>query len=291
MPFAQVSIVKAFVDAGSGGNSAGVVLDADALTPNQKQQIAARVGVPETAFVSRSEVAGFKLDFFTPTHQIPHCGHATVAAFSLLGQLGRISGQLTSKETIDGVRNISVSDGMVFVQQLPPRVMQTVPASALIDLLALGEADFVRGRVPVVITTGNSFLLVPLRDESAVVRAKPDLDRVAALTQSLKVIGLYVFSRDVRVPGRDAGARMFAPAFGIDEEAATGTAAAPLACWLHGVAGVRKAAFEIEQGRLMDPPSPSVLHVEIVEAGGRINGVRVGGTAIVAETVEVEFDG
>ncbi len=290
MSFAQVSIVKAFVDAGSGGNSAGVVLDADALSSDQKQQIAARVGVPETAFVSRSEVADFKLDFFTPSHQIPHCGHATVAAFSLLGQLGRISGQLTSKETIDGVRNISVSDGVVFVQQLPPRVMQTVPSSALIDLLALGEGDFATGRVPVVITTGNAFLLVPLRDEAAVLRAKPDLDRIAALSQSLKVLGLYLFSREVRVPGRDAGARMFAPAFGIDEEAATGTAAAPLACWLHGVAGVRKEAFAIEQGRLMNPPSPSVLHVEIVEAGGRINGVRVGGRAIVAEKVEVEFD-
>jgi PhzF family phenazine biosynthesis protein len=290
MPSVSVSILNAFVDAGAGGNPAGVVLDADALTRDQKQDIAARVGVPETAFVSRSTAAPFKLEFFTRTRQIPHCGHATVATFTLLDRLGMIAEPLTSKETIDGVRNVSVRDGMVFLQQLPPRVVATVPIAQLLGPLALSESDFAPRSVPVAITTGNPFLLVPLRDEAAVLKVQPDFAAVAALTESLSAIGMYVFSRQVREEGRDAGARMFAPGFGIDEEAATGTAAGPLGCWLHGVAGLRQDAFTIEQGRLMNPPSPSIMHVEVIEAGGRINGVRVGGRAVLQGTREVSFE-
>lgn len=75
----RVEIVNAFVDAGTGGNPAGVVLDADGLSDGQKLAVARQVGLSETAFVSASEVASFKLDFFTPARRIAHCGHATIA--------------------------------------------------------------------------------------------------------------------------------------------------------------------------------------------------------------------
>jgi PhzF family phenazine biosynthesis protein len=96
----QVRVVNAFVDGERGGNPAGVVLQADALSAAQKQAIAAQVGLSETAFVSCSQSAAFKLEFFTPTRQIAHCGHATVAAFSLLRQLGLVGEGWSNKETI-----------------------------------------------------------------------------------------------------------------------------------------------------------------------------------------------
>jgi PhzF family phenazine biosynthesis protein len=86
----QVQIVNAFTDNDLGGNPAGVVLDADELNAQQKISIAAKVGLSETAFVSSSNSAAYKLDFFTPTRQIAHCGHATIATFSYLRQLNRI---------------------------------------------------------------------------------------------------------------------------------------------------------------------------------------------------------
>ncbi len=61
-----IAIVDAFIDGGEGGNPAGVVLDADDLSASQKRAIAAKVGLSETAFVSKSNSADFKLDFFTP---------------------------------------------------------------------------------------------------------------------------------------------------------------------------------------------------------------------------------
>ena len=62
----EVQILNAFVDNEKGGNPAGVVLNADNLSNEQKLKIAANIGLSETAFVSKSNMADFKLDFFTP---------------------------------------------------------------------------------------------------------------------------------------------------------------------------------------------------------------------------------
>lgn len=75
----EVRIVNAFIDGPAGGNPAGVVVDANALTAAQKLKVARQVGLSETAFVSASDTASIKLEFFTPTRQIAHCGHATIA--------------------------------------------------------------------------------------------------------------------------------------------------------------------------------------------------------------------
>jgi len=104
MPDVAVQVVNAFVDNGRGGNPAGVVLNAERFSQAQKQAIAAKVGLSETAFVSPSRTADFKLEFFTPTRQIPHCGHATIATFSYLVQLGLLDGARSSKEMLDGNR-------------------------------------------------------------------------------------------------------------------------------------------------------------------------------------------
>ena len=87
----EAHIINAFIDGNIGGNPAGVVLNADGLSSSQKLEIAAIIGLSETAFVSSSKVADFKLDFFTPTKQIAHCGHATIAIFIYLRELGLIT--------------------------------------------------------------------------------------------------------------------------------------------------------------------------------------------------------
>jgi PhzF family phenazine biosynthesis protein len=124
-----VQIVNAFIDGDSGGNPAGVVVDANMLTSAQKLAVAQQVGLSETAFVSASNAAAIKLEFFTPTRQIAHCGHATFATFSLLRQLGVISDGPSSKETIDGNRDILLKGDMAFMEQRAPRYSQLVLGS------------------------------------------------------------------------------------------------------------------------------------------------------------------
>src|ERR1700747_3775635 len=105
-PF-EVLKVFAFSSSEGGGNPAGVVLDADRLSHGQMQVIAAQAGFSETAFVSKSDSAGFRLDFFTPTKKIPDCGHATVAAFSVIQERHPELTE-TSKEIETGIRKILI---------------------------------------------------------------------------------------------------------------------------------------------------------------------------------------
>lgn len=77
----DIYVVSAFCKNNKGGNKAGVVLNRQDLTDAQKLEIAKQLGYSETAFVTASCMADFKLQYFTPTEEVPLCGHATIAAF------------------------------------------------------------------------------------------------------------------------------------------------------------------------------------------------------------------
>jgi len=284
-----VNIVNAFVDEGRGGNPAGVVLDADALTPADKLRIAGLVGLSETAFVSRSQVAGIKLEFFTPSRQIAHCGHATIATFAFLAQHGRVSGPETSKETIDGIRRIVLRGEAAYMEQLAPTYLDEADFPPGVSgnriLASLGLSPARAASRPCVVGTGNRFVLVQVHSEAQLAALAPSMGEIAAISEAFGAIGFYVFAL---TDGEfAASARMFGPAYGIAEEAATGMAAGPLACWLYDRAGLRRQDFLIRQGAYMDPPSPSRIAVELKLGDGRIAGLFAGGTAKVASTVTV----
>jgi predicted PhzF superfamily epimerase YddE/YHI9 len=80
---------------------------------------------------------------------------------------------------------------------------------------------------------------------------------------------------------------MFAPRYGITEEAATGMAAGPLACYLYDIMGRTHADMLIEQGYLMSPPSPSVITVKLGLFEGKIKGLMAGGSAKSVEVLWV----
>lgn len=291
-----VHVVNAFIDGTDGGNPAGVVLDAQRYSVQQKQLIAAHVGLSETVFVSPSDLADFKLEFFTPSRQIAHCGHATIACFSYLQQQGKIGKPSTSKETIDGRREIRIEGDMAFMEQTVPRYTELGQATSGVDTdtvlasLQLARGDLLAGFEPVVINTGNSFLIVPLTTEATVARAAPQFKAIEAVSEQLDLIGYYLFSPATKIQGRHAGTRMFAPRYGIAEEAATGMAAGPLACFLHDRMKINAAdGMLIEQGRLMSPPSPSVISVKLALADGRIQGLMAGGRAKLVDSRDVHL--
>jgi PhzF family phenazine biosynthesis protein len=286
----RVQIVNAFVDQDQGGNPAALVLDADGLTGDQKQRAAEIIGLSETAFVSASAVAEVKLEFFTPTRQIAHCGHATIAAFAYLRQLGRVVGPRSSKETIEGRREIVLEGEMAFMEQLAPRYRELAGREGeVLVSLGLGAGDLMVGQAPLVVNTGNGFLIVPLASEAAVAAAQCDGNAVVGLCEELDLVGYYIFSRQTRRPGREAGTRMFAPRYGIHEESATGMAAGPLAAFLHDRLQLTQQALRIEQGHLMRPASPSLIHVRLSLEDGRIGSLLVGGCARVMRSMIVDI--
>ncbi|GAB3490382.1 PhzF family phenazine biosynthesis protein [Spirosoma knui] len=288
-----IPIVNAFVDGKQGGNPAGIVLQADRFDSATKQLIATQVGLSETAFVSASSVADVKLEFFTPARQIAQCGHATIATFSYLAQQGVLTKERSVMETVDGPRAISLEGDQAFMQQTAPtftapeRLHPEVTVPAILRSLALSTTDLIDGLLPTVVNTGNSFLVVPLRSAQGVSRVVPDLAAIDRISSLLGLVGYYVFSQETQQAGRDAGARMFAPYYGIAEEAATGMAAGPLACYLYTFLHQQKATFAIEQGHLMQPPSPSVLTARLQLDQGNITGLDVGGRAAVSHSVDI----
>jgi len=290
----QVHIVNAFTQDGTGGNPAGVVLDADDLDDSAMQFIAARTGLSETAFVSRSPTEGARLDFFTPTRRIAHCGHATIAAFALMRAEGRIADGPTSKQTIDGPRRILVRNGVVFMEQQAPRY--TTPAgwagsgvtrAEVLAALGLAAEQLDPRMEPQVVDTGNRFLLIGIAAEADLAGVSPDQEAIARISEALDLIGFYVFAVTRDAGLAQATTRMFAPRYGIAEESATGMAAGPLACLLHDVLGYRRALFGIEQGRFMTPPSVSALRIELDLNDQGIIGLMAGGTGHRSHTTDV----
>ena len=288
----EVQIVNAFTVEGAGGNPAGVVLDADGLDEAAMQAVAARTGLSETAFVSRSASEGARLDFFTPTRRIAHCGHATVAAFAQMRAEGRVADGVTSKQTVDGPRRIIVKDGAVFMQQTAPRYQGAedweggVTQAQVLASLGLAAGRLHPGLPPFVVDTGNRFLVLGVAEAADLAALRPDQAEIARISEALGLVGYYVFALDPS-GAADATTRMFAPLYGIEEESATGMAAGPLACLLHDKLGLPQSRFAIEQGRFMSPPSLSRIFVDLEIAQGAIAGLMAGGEGRRARRLSV----
>jgi PhzF family phenazine biosynthesis protein len=286
----EVQILNAFVDNNKGGNPAGVVLNADDLTNEQKLKIATKVGLSETAFVSKSEIAGFKLDFFTPTRQIAHCGHATIATFSYLSQSGLIKSTRSSKETIDGIREILLQGDLAFMEQKAP-IYRNVDKQEeqILRSLGLTKKDILKEAPISLVNTGNSFVIVPVKSAEILKNIKPDYTLISQISDELNLIGYYIFCTETSSPIRDATTRMFAPRYGIEEEAATGMAAGPLACYLFDILGIKKDRMLIEQGWFMGQQSPSLIIADLSLDNEKITKIMVGGKGILMTSLSVEI--
>lgn len=286
----EIRILNGFIDNERGGNPAGFVMPADLLTNAEKQKIAALAGLSETAFVSSSEVADFKFDFFTPTKQIPHCGHATIAAFSYMQQSGILHSGVSSKETIDGIRKIILKEGNAFMEQnVPAYISVEEDLPEVLDAMGLKQDDLIGNAEPCIVSTGNSFLIIGVKNNDILKAINYDTEKVYHISEKYNLVGFYPFSTRSVIDGRDATARMFGPFYGIAEESATGMAAGPLACYLYDRLHNKKNRFLIEQGHFMKAPSPSLVIVELDIQNGSIAGLMAGGKGNAERTLTIDY--
>jgi len=286
----EVQIINAFVDNNKGGNPAGVVLNADKLSNEQKLSVAKKVGLSETAFVSKSKLADFKLDFFTPTRQIAHCGHATIATFSYLAQSELIKSQSSSKETIDGTREILIQGDLAFMEQKPPIYLDIQGRKEkILKSLGLTEKDILANAPISIVNTGNAFAIIPVASDEILKNIIPDFDLIKEISEEFDLIGYYVFCTQTKNAERDVNTRMFAPRYGIEEEAGTGMAAGPLACYLFDILGLKKDRVLIQQGWFMEQPSPSLIIVDLSLDNGKITKIMAGGKGILMTSLTVKI--
>ena len=116
----KVHVASAFSKDNKGGNKAGIVLFEQSLTTTQKKSIAKHLGYAETAFISKSERADYKFEYFTPKDEVALCGHATIGAFTALGYLKKLSKTQYTIETKSGILAINIEDDLTFMKQAKP---------------------------------------------------------------------------------------------------------------------------------------------------------------------------
>lgn len=275
-------IIDAFTTVPLGGNAAGVVRLTEGYPPESEMLALAReLGFSETAFVLPLDKSTIQLRYFTPTDEVDLCGHATVAAFHGLLQWGAIeSGQTYTGRTLAGDLNIDVdTDGTVWLDMAPPRELGELTredSDALYKMYGLQPRD-AGGLRPAMVSSGLPDIMMPIATRELLAALKPDMDAITELSKKLNVTGVHAF-----VPGDGeicAYVRNFAPLYGIDEEAATGTANGALTYYLYRRGLVKSGEVNrFLQGEAMGRPSEIRSRLE---ANADQILIRVGGHAVI----------
>lgn len=282
--------LNAFAKIASGGNPAGVVLQADNLSREQMLAIAKQVGFSETAFVQKSDKADFKIQFFTPNAEVDLCGHATIATFYLLANKQIAQPGKYTQETKAGILGIEIlPDGTVFMEQNLPQYFEISDNSPILESMNL-PASYRINNLPVqIVSTGLKDIIIPINSLNELEQIKPNFASIKDICKKLGVVGYHLFTLETKF-GATAHCRNFAPLYEIDEEAATGTSNGALSCYLFKQGIINKEQVNnlvFEQGYTMNRPSEIKAKLEV--NNNDITRVYVGGTASNIQEIEVEI--
>lgn len=206
LPF---DLVDAFAAAPFAGNPAAVYLLDRWPADDWLQRVAREMNQSETAFLLRSG-GGFQLRWFTPLVEVDLCGHATLASAHVLWQHGVVQEPSIAFSTRSGVLTATRKGDQI---ELDFPLLTEQPATA-----PAGLADAL-GLAPIYVGKSRHDVVVEAASEEQIRQLRPDFTRLA-----------YVATRGVIVTARssdpafDFVSRFFAPAAGINEDPATGSA-------------------------------------------------------------------
>ncbi len=296
----RVFQVDSFTREKLAGNPAGVVLDADGLSDEMMRRIAREMNNSETAFLfPGGEGYDVHVRFFTPTREVPICGHATVAAHYVRALEGNLGSVRVLQKTGAGILPVDITqeDGDYRIAMTQGKIEIGLPLPAgtvgrIADALGVPLAGLNESCPVAVASTGHSKVMVGIRDVAALHRLSPDMAALSRISGEIGCNGYYVFTLH---PGEDVlvHGRMFAPAIGIQEDPVTGNANGPLGAYLvrNGVVnpGDGTFSFAVVQGEAMKRPGRMVVEVDVKD--GEPVLVRIVGEAVVAFSTELEIGG
>jgi trans-2,3-dihydro-3-hydroxyanthranilate isomerase len=271
----QYVVVDAFAQRPLSGNPVAVFFGCDDLSGEQMQCVAREMNLSESTFLLRPRLpdTDARVRVFTPVNELPFAGHPLLGTAVALG--GRTGTMALRLETAMGVipfvlRRESSGSGALFASMRQP-VPVWEPFDRTDELLtALGVDAAV---LPVEIyRNGPRHVLVGLESVEALSKLSPDHRALAAFPD----MAVNCLAGE----GSSWRNRMFSPAYGVVEDAATGSAAGPIAIHLarHGLASYGRR-IEIVQGTEIGRPSPmtALAHGE----GDRVDSVEVSGHGVV----------
>jgi trans-2,3-dihydro-3-hydroxyanthranilate isomerase len=315
MPNYHFLQVDVFTDQPFTGNPLAVFPEADSISSEVMMQIAREMNLSETVFVLKPDEGGEnsvlrKLRIFTPTREIPFAGHPIVGTWVALAGEGVVplpadgtGWQRIHHEVGIGVLPVDVE----FKDGKPVQVVMTQGEFKIIDeiddaqeqaevarALGLAREDLDEALPIQVITTGLSCLVVPVRSLADLRDCRVNAALLADIYTRHGGTGCHAFTREtLEVGASRAHARFFAPADNIPEDPATGSACGALGAYLihHGGLALEpedgRYKFVIEQGDFIHRPSR--IHLNVKGERGRVEEVKVGGSAVLVAKGEVIF--
>lgn len=280
------------------GNPAGVVPNADGLTDEQMQKIARELNNSETAFVFQADSSDYDMEvrFFTPTTEVPLCGHATIAAHYVCAvERQAESGRLLQK-TKAGILPVDVikhgDDYSIIMTQGSPVVSNPLGDEIkvqLADALGITGQDICAEYPVAIASTGHSKVMIPINSNETLHGLKPDLQKLTQISGQIGCNGYYIFTLNpqdaVLVHGR-----MFAPATGVAEDPVTGNANGPLGAYLvhYNILQDPEAEFfdfDILQGEAIQ--RDGTMHVHVKKEQGEPALVQISGNAVIVFAAEL----
>lgn len=262
-------VVDVFTPHPLEGNQLGVFLDGRAFAEAQMPALARELKLAETVFLFPSDAgADARIRIFTPERELPFAGHPILGTAFVVGTALGTDSVVLQTRSGDIPLVLERRDGQVVFG----RMEQPIPVperygqeAALLAALGIGSSE-----LPVELyRQGPEHVYVALPTEDDVAALRPDLGRLA---------DLGICANCFAGQGTSWTTRMFAPASGVPEDAATGSAAGPLALHLarHG-----RIAFgqeiQIHQGAAIH--RPSLLYARVNGSPERTESIQVGGSA------------
>ena len=287
-----------FTDRPFTGNPLAIFPEAEGLTSEEMQSIAKEMNLSETTFVlpPTDLKARFRLRIFTPASELPLAGHPVVGTCFVLAERGMIPLEEGTNRIFQECKagvlpvDIVVRGGKVeevVMTQSPPRFFDEYDNRVLLAAaVGLPESELLPDGLPAqVVSTAVPQLIVPAASLHHFGRIELDLAAMRQVLRETESDCFMIFTRECVQAEGTVHARMFAPALGVVEDPATGSAAGALGAYLvkHGLVEAKPTArILVEQGYEMG--RPSAIHVEVDADESGPKEVRVGGKAVeVAE--------
>jgi trans-2,3-dihydro-3-hydroxyanthranilate isomerase len=285
MRFLMVSVFHAG-DPYRGGNPLAVFPNAGDLDASQMQAIAATLNLSESTFVSGSDESSYDVRIFTPREELPFAGHPTLGTACTLRHLGRLTSESFVQRSPAGETEVTAEGDVLYFRRTGAAAddLAATNERAHLDValaLRLEERDvtleaYELGRPgvlrPALSDAGLQHFIVPLRNLDALSRVQVDERRLAELSP----FGAYCFTA---VAAGRVQARGLFPSVGVDEDPATGSAAACLGVYLADRVG--DIEVNVDQGIEMGRPSRLMV-------SATADGVRVGGRCDLLLSGELE---
>ena len=274
-PFLQTSV---FVDKRYyfGGNQLATFWSSETnktLTNDEMQGITREMNYSETTFVfeSKKKDCISKVRIFTPGREIPFAGHPTLGTAYVLRRKRMVESKAEKIRLELGIGPVDVEflgkDTIRMKQRSPEFLEELDNTRTIMKAISLPEKSIAEDYPPRFVSTGNIFLIIPLKSLASVQKASPNPSSIIKALEGEISQDVLIFSTDTVNPDANVHARVFAPAYGVIEDPATGSAAGPLGAYLehHDVLASHSSGdiIVIEQGYEMNRPSK--LNVQIVK--------------------------